>query len=839
MKRKIISAVLVVCMLLTCLVAADYTANAVSTTMSTAGVPDTYSDVTANPYGLTDDLDNATILQAWNWSYANMTKELDKVAEQGFTIIQISPPNEIKEATLNHKVTGESNNGWWMFYQPAGFQLNESKDNALGTKAELVNMVKEAHKRGIRVIADSVINHMGTAPNEDNITSSDPMQHVTPKAQQFEPEIYNNKLFHSPWFNMTYQYEWSGPQDTCTKDLTRGCTSRLPDLKTEDPRVQNAIYEYLQEMVDAGIDGFRFDAAKHIETPNDLAAYRSDFWVNTVTKVKSYAKTTYGKDLLSYGEILNTCGYGRSYNHYYPFMKVTDSTIYRQIQGAVESGSAASAIPQNMANGTKAQTVLWNESHDTYMDGESKNFSKAKRNKTWAAIASRDGITSMYLARPANLTQQLGVASETDWTSKEVAEVNKFNNVYAGQGEYLANASGVAVIGRGNKTQGGGAVLVNCSGTTKSVSGLAVATMADGNYIDRVGGGSFSVSNGRVSGSIGNTGIAVLYDEPGPAVSATASGTYTTPTLSIKVTASNVSYATYSYNGSAPVKFTNSQNVTIGSASDRAGATYKVELKGYDDANKEVCTATYTYTKVEQETEYTVTLNTNGVSGWSGTPYAHIWIAASDTPMAPWPGTQMTPVGNGVYTITFSSQYDRILFDTGLNGKQTLDLVITGSTDYTLKSSTATNGGGTVCNEVDAQAAGVTVPTYYPGAQDSSSESTAPSSSSEQPQPTSTQTDPTTPSSSEQQSSSSEQPTSSETSQPSSATQPSTPSPSKGNGDVNKDGATNITDVTFIQKYLVKLIPLDNVQLANADYNGDGKVTIKDATAIQYALIGK
>ncbi len=837
MRRKIISAVLAVCMLLTCVVAADYTANAVSTTRSASGVPDTYSDVTNNPYGLTDDLDNATILQAWNWSYANMTKELDKVASQGFTVIQISPPNEIKEATKGHKVTGENDNGWWMFYQPAGFQLNESTDNALGTKSELVAMVKEAHKRGIRVIADSVINHMGTAPNEDNITSTDPMQHVTPKAKQFEPEIYNNKLFHSPWFNMTYKYEWSGPQDTCTNDLTRGCTSRLPDLKTEDPKVQNAIYDYLKEMVDAGIDGFRFDAAKHIETPSDLAKYKSDFWVNTVTKVKTYAKSTYGKDLLSYGEILNTCGFGRSYNHYFPFMKVTDSTIYRQVQDAVNGGSPASAIPQNMANGTKAQTVLWDESHDTYMDGSSKDFTKARRNKTWAAIAARDGITSMYLARPANLTQQLGVASETDWTSKEVGEVNKFNNVYAGQGEYLANGSGVAVIGRGSKTQGGGAVLVNCSGTTKNVSGLAVATMADGKYTDRIGGGIFTVSGGKVSGSIGGTGIAVLYDEPGPMVSATASGKYTTPTLSIKLNASNVSYATYSYNGSAPARYTSGQTVTIGSAADTVGATYKVELKGYDSTDKEVCSATYTYTKVDKESQYTVTFNTNGVSGWSGVPYAHIWnSAAADTPMAPWPGTKMTSKGGGIYTITFSSQYDSILFDTGMNGKQTLDLRISESTDYTLKSSTANNAGGTVCNEVDAQSAGITVPTYYPGQQNPtasssdmpSSSQTNPTTSSTTPSttPSSAQTDPPIPSSA---------PSSSQTNP---TTIPSVPS-SYSIGDTNRDKTVNITDVTFIQKYLVNLIPFDSEQNSLADYNGDGRVSIKDATAIQYALIGK
>jgi len=249
MKRKIISAVLVVCMLMTCIVVANYSVTAATTDKSQTAVPDTYSGITANPYGMADSNDDATILQAWNWSYNNIAAELDNIGKQGFNTIQISPPNEIKAATKGALVKQSDNqNGWWMFYQPAGFQINQSTDNALGTKSELVAMVKAAHAKGIKVIADTVINHMGTCDNEDSVTSTNPMDHVTPKAQQFEPEIYNNKLFHSPWFNMTYKEDPNQfSQAESTYDLTRGCTSRLPDLATEDSRVQTAIYDYLQE----------------------------------------------------------------------------------------------------------------------------------------------------------------------------------------------------------------------------------------------------------------------------------------------------------------------------------------------------------------------------------------------------------------------------------------------------------------------------------------------------------------------------------------------------------------------------------------------------------------
>ncbi len=514
MKKRIIAVVVSLCILSTCFIALQYTASAATTEKHEAGT-------LVN--GITNSNDNATILQCWNWSYTNLKNKIPKIAEQGFSVVQISPPNEIKEGTVGHKVTGEKTNGWWMFYQPAGFQINQSTDNALGTKDQLIEMVEEAHKYGVRVIADSVINHMGTANDEETDdskkNSQDPMVHLTPKAAEFEEVIVKNKLFHSPWFNMTYQYEWNGPEDTCTRDLTRGCTSRLPDLKTEDQRVQDAIYDYLKELVDAGIDGFRFDAAKHIETPQDLQAYRSDFWTDTVTKVKNYAKNTYNKNILSYGEILNTCGYNRKYTSYFPFMKVTDSTIYRQVQKAVIQNNPSQAVPQSMSidQNNKSNVVLWNESHDTYMDGESKNFGKAQRNKTWAAIAARDSITSMYLARPASLTQNLGVASETDWTAKEVAMVNKFNNIFDGQGEYLGNSNGVAVVGRGSSTtKGGGAVLINCAGSTsnKSAANIPVATMSNGTYKDQISGTNFVVSGGKItSGTIGNTGIAVLYPE--------------------------------------------------------------------------------------------------------------------------------------------------------------------------------------------------------------------------------------------------------------------------------------------------------------------------------------
>ena len=116
-----------------------------------------------------------------------------------------------------------------------------------------------------------------------------------------------------------------------TYDLTRNCTSGLPDLKTEDSRVQTAIYDYLAELIEAGADGFRFDAAKHIETSEDLVELRSDFWENTLLKVRENYPDC---EVYAYGEILNNCGVNRPFSMYTKLFDVTDSGSYWGIKDA-------------------------------------------------------------------------------------------------------------------------------------------------------------------------------------------------------------------------------------------------------------------------------------------------------------------------------------------------------------------------------------------------------------------------------------------------------------------------------------------------------------------------
>ena len=584
--KRLLSVVLAVTVVLSCVMCLAF-----APTASAASEYNTYAKFQEsikpeNNYGLADTVNEGKILQAWNWSYENAIALMETVAKQGFTTIQISPPNELKMPTKGVAVCAEpaedgiAPNGWWMFYQPAGFQLNESEDNALGTKAQFVKMCEEAKKYGVKILVDAVINHMGT--DDDHIglyenDSVDPMAHVNSRAAEFEPELLAAKAFHSPWKDMTYvenmnqamrlydaegkpipqldgngnpiknaqgyiQYQTGGnaTEYDIEESLTQHCTSGLPDLATETELVQTTIYDYLKELIDAGADGFRFDAAKHIETVHDTY-FPSDFWENTLQKLRAENPD---KEIFAYGEILNKCGDGRPFSEYTELMDVTDSSSFWGIKDAVcNRGNGGNPLPKYPnTNFTKENVIQWNESHDTYIDGGTSYFTIEQRNKIWALTAAREAITGVYFARPIDepgngraeiepklYNVMLGEANLTSWTLPEVAAVNQFDNFFGDAEEFTSKPSKTAIITRIGDA-GVGATVVNLEGTTRELD-VKASKLPAGTYTDAITGNTFVAADGRLTGSIGETGIAVLYYSDDVAPVLPDEGTITDPWL--------------------------------------------------------------------------------------------------------------------------------------------------------------------------------------------------------------------------------------------------------------------------------------------------------------------
>jgi len=87
------------------------------------------------------------ILQAFNMTYGYIEDQLDQLQNAGYKIIQISPPQK----------TLERYGIWWESYQPTDNRVFENK---LGTEEQLRSLIKSAHARGMKVVADTVLNHM-------------------------------------------------------------------------------------------------------------------------------------------------------------------------------------------------------------------------------------------------------------------------------------------------------------------------------------------------------------------------------------------------------------------------------------------------------------------------------------------------------------------------------------------------------------------------------------------------------------------------------------------------------------------------------------------------------
>ena len=350
-------------------------------------------------------------------------------------------------------------------------------------------------------------------------------------------------------------------------------------------------------------------------------------------------------------------------------MSVTDDSTSRDIRNNVTGHNAGGAARANYDKGTSAgKLLLWPESHDTYAgDGkETTSISTSDINKTWALVASRTGATALYFARPQGWGQgNIGTIGSTQCFSNEVTAVNRFHNYYVGQSEYLAYSGSIAYNERGTD----GVILVNVNGGSQQVSVTAHA-MKNGTYKDQISGNTFTVSGGKINGSIGSTGIAVVYNAAsieGVSVNpGTPDGTYNYDTDTLKVTLNCVSVtnAKYSVDGSAPVAFTNGTQITLG-----AGKAYEtVQVVTVTGTLASGTTVTKQYTFFKTQTGTTIYFD-NSSYNWSSV-YAYIYTNQG-AELAQWPGTKLKSISaaSGYYYFDLPAGYENsyIMWSDGSN----------------------------------------------------------------------------------------------------------------------------------------------------------------------------
>jgi maltose alpha-D-glucosyltransferase/alpha-amylase len=130
-----------------------------------------------------------------------------------------------------------------------------------GILGDFVDLVDGAHERGMRVIADLVMNHTSDA-------------HPWFQASRTDPEGPYGDFY--VWSDTDERYPEArvifvdSEQSNWTYDPVRGqyywhrFFHHQPDLNYENPRVQDAMLEVLRFWLDLGIDGFRLDAVPYL-----------------------------------------------------------------------------------------------------------------------------------------------------------------------------------------------------------------------------------------------------------------------------------------------------------------------------------------------------------------------------------------------------------------------------------------------------------------------------------------------------------------------------------------------------------------------------------------------
>ncbi|PPK94595.1 alpha-amylase [Kineococcus xinjiangensis] len=193
----------------------------------------------------------SVLVHLFEWKWTDVALECERfLGPKGFAAVQVSPPQE-------HAVVAGA--PWYQRYQPVSYKI-ESRG---GTRAQFADMVRRCNAAGVDVYADAVVNHMtGVYSGTGSAGTS-----FTPYAY---PGTYQSWDFHHCGRNGNDDIV-----DYGDRYEVQNCElANLADLDTGSPYVRDRLAGYLNDLLSLGVDGFRIDAAKHMDT-NDIASIRS------------------------------------------------------------------------------------------------------------------------------------------------------------------------------------------------------------------------------------------------------------------------------------------------------------------------------------------------------------------------------------------------------------------------------------------------------------------------------------------------------------------------------------------------------------------------------------
>ena len=246
-----------------------------------------------------------------------LTSRISYIASLGFTAIWITPV--ARQVTVSPTAESAAYHGYW----GAGF---DEVDPHFGTMADMKEFVALAHKSGLKVFLDVVVNHTG-----DVISYKDGQSYISleqspyqtadgtrfsstklantsrfPAITQLDTStsfpkkvVVNPSIQKSPsWLNDPRNYHNRGNSGGSGESSFYGDFYGLDDLFTESPEVlEGWVNVFAQWINEVGIDGFRIDTFRHVNR---------EFWLQFLPQMREVARVSGKRYFPMWGEIYDS-----------------------------------------------------------------------------------------------------------------------------------------------------------------------------------------------------------------------------------------------------------------------------------------------------------------------------------------------------------------------------------------------------------------------------------------------------------------------------------------------------------------------------------------------------
>ena len=433
----------------------------------------------------------------WGGDLAGIQQKMSYLAGMGVTAIWISPPVD----NLNANIPDGNNNPTASYhgYQGRDFKrVEEHFGNPNNTWTDFDNLVTAAHKNGIKVIVDFAPNHS----TQDN-------------AGEFGA-LYNNGVLLGNFTNDTNGYFHHNPNISGggwddRYQVQYYTLFDLTDLNQEHATIDGYLKAAAQQFQQHGVDGFRFDAMKHMTWGWEYSLANSIY--------------TFGDSFL-FGEWYQGNTSDPLYHDSYKFanksgISLLDFPLNTAIRNVFGSNSNFSALDTVITQ--EASNFTWDEDQVTFIDNHdmarflSINNNNNRLHQALAFILTSRGIPCIYYGTEQYLHNDTSggtdpynrpMMSTFDTNTTAYKLTNKLSTLrrnnpaigYGSMGQRWINSDvyiferkffGSVVLVAINKNETNG----------YSITGLNTALPA-GNYSDYLtgllGGSAITVTNGSV-----------------------------------------------------------------------------------------------------------------------------------------------------------------------------------------------------------------------------------------------------------------------------------------------------------------------------------------------------